>query len=83
MEFCISDSEFNPVAFKKLKEAHEALESRFSRCMTQVAELSDDKQNLEHVIQQLQVENDSIGKKTSFFFLSFFFPISGKNAKSI
>ncbi|XP_064078136.1 golgin subfamily A member 2-like [Macrobrachium nipponense] len=55
------DVEFNPEVFTNLKEAHEALEKRFSRSMDKVAELSDEKQNLEHIIQQLQVENDSIG----------------------
>ncbi|XP_045623020.2 golgin subfamily A member 2 isoform X2 [Procambarus clarkii] len=48
-------------SFKSLQEAHKALEERFSRCMLQVAELSDDKQRLEHVIQQLQVETETIG----------------------
>ncbi|XP_068208134.1 golgin subfamily A member 2-like [Palaemon carinicauda] len=55
------DVEFNPEEFRKLKEAQEALEKRFSRSMDKVAELSDEKQNLEHIIQQLQIENDSIG----------------------
>ncbi|XP_042228146.1 golgin subfamily A member 2-like isoform X2 [Homarus americanus] len=44
-----------------LQEAHKALEERFSRSMQEVAELSDDKQSLEHVIMQLQVETETIG----------------------
>lgn len=48
--------------FCGLQEAHKALEDRFSRSMQQVAELSDDKQRLEHVIQQLQVETETIGQ---------------------
>ncbi|KAK4293527.1 hypothetical protein Pmani_033785 [Petrolisthes manimaculis] len=45
----------------KLQEAHNALEKRFSRSMEQVAVLSDEKQQLEHVVQQLQLETDTIG----------------------
>ncbi|XP_053651622.2 golgin subfamily A member 2 isoform X2 [Cherax quadricarinatus] len=53
--------ELSVESFLSLQEAHKALEDRFSRSMKQVAELSDDKQRLEHVIQQLQVETETIG----------------------
>ncbi|XP_045134114.1 golgin subfamily A member 2-like isoform X2 [Portunus trituberculatus] len=44
-----------------LQEAHSVLESRFTRSMKEVAELSDEKQQLEHVVAQLQLETESIG----------------------
>ncbi|KAK7072037.1 hypothetical protein SK128_019220 [Halocaridina rubra] len=56
-----TDESFSSEALLKLQEAHEALEARFNRSMTQVAQLSDEKQNLEHVVQQLQMETDLIG----------------------
>lgn len=46
---------------QNLQEAHEILENRFKRSMKEVAELSDEKQQLEHVVQQLQLETESIG----------------------
>ncbi|XP_071524635.1 golgin subfamily A member 2-like [Panulirus ornatus] len=52
---------FSPEEFRSLQEAHKALEDRFSRSMQQVAELSDEKQHLEHVIQKLQVETETVG----------------------
>lgn len=44
-----------------LEAAHTVLESRFNRSMKEVADLSDEKQQLEHVVQQLQLETESIG----------------------
>lgn len=44
-----------------LEAAHMVLESRFNRSMKEVADLSDEKQQLEHVVQQLQLETESIG----------------------
>ncbi|KAK8402432.1 hypothetical protein O3P69_000682 [Scylla paramamosain] len=46
---------------QQLQEAHRVLESRFTRSMKEVAELSDEKQQLEHVVAQLQLETESIG----------------------
>ncbi|XP_076057883.1 golgin subfamily A member 2-like [Oratosquilla oratoria] len=48
-------------SFSDLKKAHEALEARFTRSMDQVARLSDENQNLEHTIQKLQIETETIG----------------------
>lgn len=56
---------------KKLQDmeaAHKVLESRFNRSMKEVAELSDEKQQLEHVVQQLQLETESIGLYSPFYF---------------
>lgn len=47
---------------QQLQDAHNALEKRFSRSMEQVAQLSDEKQQLEHIVQQLQLETDTIGQ---------------------
>ncbi|XP_027237465.2 golgin subfamily A member 2 [Penaeus vannamei] len=56
-----TETTVDPVEFQTLKKAHEALETRFGRSMDQVAELSDEKQKLEHIIQQLQIETEAIG----------------------
>ena len=47
---------------QQLQEAHSVLESRFTRSMKEVADLSDEKQQLEHVVAQLQLETESIGE---------------------
>ena len=40
----------------------EQLEERFTKTMKEVAELSDEKQRLEHLVLQLQGETETIGK---------------------
>jgi hypothetical protein len=40
----------------------EKLEERFTRTMKEVADLSDEKQRLEHLVLQLQGETETIGK---------------------
>ncbi|KAB7505637.1 Golgin subfamily A member 2 [Armadillidium nasatum] len=44
-----------------LRAAHNALESKFLRCMEKLATVSDEKQELEHLVQQLQLETETIG----------------------
>lgn len=44
-------------------EAMEKLEHKFSKKMSELADLSDEKQRLEHLVQQLQSETDTIGKQ--------------------
>jgi archaellum component FlaC len=45
-----------------MKVAMEKLEERFTRTMKEVADLSDEKQRLEHLVLQLQGETETIGK---------------------
>ena len=45
-----------------MKRAMEQLEERFTKTMKEVAELSDEKQRLEHLVLQLQGETETIGK---------------------
>jgi hypothetical protein len=45
-----------------MKIAMEKLEERFTRTMKDVADLSDEKQRLEHLVLQLQGETETIGK---------------------
>lgn len=52
-----------------MKVAMEKLEERFTRTMKEVAELSDEKQRLEHLVLQLQGETETIGEILSFIML--------------
>jgi hypothetical protein len=45
-----------------MKIAMEKLEERFTRTMKDVADLSDEKQRLEHLVLQLQGETETIGE---------------------
>jgi hypothetical protein len=45
-----------------MKSAMEKLEDRFARTMKEVADLTDEKQRLEHLVMQLQGETETIGK---------------------
>jgi hypothetical protein len=45
-----------------MKVAMEKLEERFTRTMKDIADLSDEKQRLEHLVLQLQGETETIGK---------------------
>nr|CAD7445247.1 unnamed protein product [Timema bartmani] len=51
---------------KKLT-AMEQLEERFTRTMKEVAELSDEKQRLEHLVLQLQGETETIGEYIALY----------------
>ena len=46
----------------EISEPFKKLESRFKEAMEKVAELTDDKQRLEHLVLQLQGETETIGK---------------------
>lgn len=37
------------------------LEARFTRAMRQVADLAEEKERLQHIVMQLETENDTIG----------------------
>lgn len=49
------------------EEALEKLQSRFRRTMLEVAELTDEKQRLEHVVTQLQFETETIGEYITLY----------------
>lgn len=74
--FCFADSdsvsanlrvEVNPREYESVKAAMEKLEDRFTRIMKEVADLTDEKQRLEHLVLQLQGETETIGKITLSF----------------
>ena len=49
------------------EEALEKLQSRFRRTMLEVAELTEEKQRLEHVVTQLQFETETIGEYITLY----------------
>lgn len=49
------------------EEAVERLEQRFTRLMSQVADLTDEKQRLEHLVLQLQGETETIGEYITLY----------------
>ncbi|XP_018787777.1 PREDICTED: golgin subfamily A member 2 [Bactrocera latifrons] len=49
------------------EEAVERLEQRFTRLMSQVADLTDEKQRLEHLVLQLQSETETIGEYITLY----------------
>jgi len=51
----------NPREYESMKSAMEKLEDRFTRTMKEVADLTDEKQRLEHLVLQLQGETETIG----------------------
>ena len=51
----------NPREYESVKSAMEKLEDRFTRTMKEVADLTDEKQRLEHLVLQLQGETETIG----------------------
>jgi hypothetical protein len=57
----------NPRESESVKAALEKLEDRFTRTMKEVADLTDEKQRLEHLVLQLQGETETIGKITLSF----------------
>lgn len=52
----------NPREYESMKSAMEKLEDRFTRTMKEVADLTDEKQRLEHLVLQLQGETETIGE---------------------
>ncbi|XP_065077850.1 golgin subfamily A member 2 [Ochlerotatus camptorhynchus] len=48
-------------------EAMEKLQARFKRTMLEVAELTDEKQRLEHLVMQLQGETETIGEYITLY----------------
>lgn len=48
-------------------EAMEKLQERFKRTMLEVAELTDEKQRLEHLVMQLQGETETIGEYITLY----------------
>ncbi|XP_075214330.1 Golgi matrix protein 130 kD isoform X2 [Lycorma delicatula] len=68
IDFCsqtyhVKDPEFSDITIDL--EAMAKLEDKFKRKMQEVAELSDEKQRLEHLVLQLQGETETIGKPTA------------------
>jgi len=49
------------------QEALEKLQERFRRTMLEIADLSDEKQRLEHVVTQLQFETETIGEYITLY----------------
>jgi len=58
----IQSSTTNVDEIPNIPEAFKRLESRFKETMEKVAELTDEKQRLEHLVLQLQGETETIGK---------------------
>lgn len=58
-----SDSHAN---YGCMQYAMEKLQERFTRTMAEVADLTDEKQRLEHLVLQLQGETETIGTRKSF-----------------
>ena len=54
-------------SYLSLQRAMEQLQARFTRTMSEYAELSDEKQKLEHLVMQLQGETETIGKREFYF----------------
>ncbi|XP_004522929.1 golgin subfamily A member 2 [Ceratitis capitata] len=61
----ISSSSSTP--YLPTEEAVEKLEQRFTRLMSQVADLTDEKQRLEHLVLQLQGETETIGEYITLY----------------
>lgn len=54
-------SKANSLDSNSLRKAMEQLQVQFTRKMSQIAELNDEKQRLEHIVMQLQSETETIG----------------------
>lgn len=57
----------NPRESESVKAALEKLEDRFTRTMKEVADLTDEKQRLEHLVLQLQGETETIGEYIALY----------------
>lgn len=53
--------------YDNVKQVLHQLESRFTKTMKEIAELSDQKQQLEHLVTQLQGETDTIGEYIALY----------------
>ena len=53
--------------FEALQHAMKQLETKYTTAMRDKADLTDSKEQLEHLIMQLQGETETIGKKTTIF----------------
>jgi hypothetical protein len=53
--------------YDKLKTAMEQLQGRFSQAMQQNASLCDEKDQLEHIVEQLRTETDTIGEYITIY----------------
>ncbi|GLH09745.1 Golgin subfamily A member 2 [Gryllus bimaculatus] len=62
-----SNSDIDVKEYCNLKESMEKLQTRFSKTMEEVAELSDEKQRLEHLVLQLQGETETIGEYIALY----------------
>ncbi|XP_063233721.1 golgin subfamily A member 2 isoform X2 [Bacillus rossius redtenbacheri] len=63
----VADSEDLKKRYETMKQAMEQLEDRFANKMRDVAELSDEKQRLEHLVLQLQGETETIGEYIALY----------------
>lgn len=63
----ISTKTTSQVPSMATEEALEKLQSRFRRTMLEVAELTEEKQRLEHVVMQLQFETETIGEYITLY----------------
>ncbi|KAJ1520109.1 hypothetical protein ONE63_004329 [Megalurothrips usitatus] len=55
------------INYSSMQYAMEKLQERFTRTMAEVAELSDEKQRLEHLVLQLQGETETIGEYVALY----------------
>lgn len=62
-----SHSNTNSTPKLRPEAAMRKLEERFTKLMTEVADLTDDKQRLEHLVLQLQGETETIGEYISLY----------------
>lgn len=61
------DASDNHANYNCMQYAMEKLQERFTRTMGEVAELSDEKQRLEHLVLQLQGETETIGEYVALY----------------
>lgn len=61
-ELTYAETQLSPKKNLEIPQSLQKLEIRFKEAMQKVAELTDDKQRLEHLVLQLQGETETIGK---------------------
>uniref|UniRef100_A0A915PY38 Golgin subfamily A conserved domain-containing protein n=1 Tax=Setaria digitata TaxID=48799 RepID=A0A915PY38_9BILA len=59
--------ELHALSFEEKPSAWTELESRFTQAMRQVADLAEEKEQLQHIIMQLETENDTIGDYVTLY----------------
>lgn len=64
--FCLGEAG-NAEALENLRTSMEQLQQRFAKAMTENADLSDQNQQLEHLITQLQSETETIGEYITIY----------------